>query len=752
MRKKIHGAALIGLLVLFLLSCIVSIPRQSTPTPSKIRAHSTFCYEPTQTTITTPTVAFIPPPTTTSAPTATPRNRALDASAYKLAALTADQMDEFIKHFESITLLYMDEHSVDFDINEGALYRSIWYAAWDALMQYPDDPRAEDWFWKKVYYMSLAGEGDEATELYRQKMHAALTWDKIAPEDLPTWFKSGEFVSGYLAPNYTLELDPLEVPGYDSGHIVNLGKLHNINTPGGSCYLIVEKDDVFSTYTIHSGFPPFYYFFMMRNPLSCYAQDVTDDGIDEIIVDQYYGGHVGGTTINVYDTHSMPPKLMPFGPQQSAELTAWNGYLHNFPEYQGKTQIQFDHPFGTCEVDGITYYQWNGAWFEVSKGSIEVFQSPRTDYGLLNCHDRIIRFSEGLDPQDGILIMDQTLRAYTPFAKDSVEVLDALKIMKGLFAAYSGDEVSARSAFAEAVNAPNKPGGVLVEPASKFLDAYQEPDDLYRACSLLTACVDYFAVFIGGPDAPTCITFPLCNYELALSSLASIAPADTPPSQVVAYLKSNGVNIPNWGWYDFDGDDQAEVWFTVRHPNRVIPELWVAGQYPQGIKTMLVDELTSTDVHFKHITEETGKTLTGYEHGKTIEMVRHPDTKEPFIVVREPVVTEPVDGKSSRFKELRKMLYEGNDPVLIYNQLAAMDTQYTRCPFTVRYWDEMSATPPPGWREYDAYDCATFYYTVAFAAELAGQEREAVRRYHAVWAQFPDSPFAILAQHKLVDK
>ena len=167
---------------------------------------------------------------------------------------------------------------------------------------------------------------------------------------------------------------------------------------------------------------------------------------------------------------------------------------------------------------------------------------------------------------------------------------------------------------------------------------------------------------------------------------------------------------------------------------------------------MLVDELRSTDVHFNFTAGESGKTLIDYDHGKTLEIIRHPDTEEPFIVVREPVVTEPVEGRISRYKELRKMLYEGNDPVMVYNHLSAMDAQFARCPFTVRYWEENSVTPPPGWREYDAYDCATFYYTVAFAAELAGEQREAVRRYHSLWSMYPDSPFAILAQHKLVDK
>ena len=36
-------------------------------------------------------------------------------------------------------------------------------------------------------------------------------------------------------------------------------ELHDIDTPGGSCFILVKKDGSFSTYTVHNGFPPFQY-------------------------------------------------------------------------------------------------------------------------------------------------------------------------------------------------------------------------------------------------------------------------------------------------------------------------------------------------------------------------------------------------------------------------------------------------------------------------------------------------------------
>ena len=417
-QKRYSVLIIIGMMTTLSLFCTLGKQPAPTTLPTGER-FSTPTQRPACTVASPPEVTPNPTATATEKPTATPVDRAPDASAYQLATYTAEQMGAYVSWVEQYALDYMDNH-FDYNLDEGSYYRIIWYAAWDALMHYPNNPRAEDWFWKQAYYMSMAGEGYGATELYRQKMQTAITLDNIAPEDLPAWFKSGESGPNVFTQKYTLELDPLGVPGYDAGAIVNLGRLDDIDGPGGSCYLLLEKDGNYSIYTIHNGFPDVGYHIMMRNPLSCYAQDVTNDGVDEIIVDQYSGGHVGGTTINVYGTDSMPPRLMPFGSQQSAELTAWNGTLYDFPEVGRNTQIQFMYPFGTCDVLGITNYQWNGSWFEITKGSIDVFESPRTDYGLLNCHDRIIRFSEGLDPRDGILIMDQTLNAFAPYAKDSI--------------------------------------------------------------------------------------------------------------------------------------------------------------------------------------------------------------------------------------------------------------------------------------------------------------------------------------------
>ncbi|MGB8251752.1 MAG: hypothetical protein WCF08_00940, partial [Anaerolineaceae bacterium] len=338
------------------------------------------------------------------------------------------------------------------------------------------------------------------------------------------------------------------------------------------------------------------------------------------------------------------------------------------------------------------------------------------------------------------------------------EMYDELRILKGVYSAFLGDKASAQSVFTDLVASPTIPESPWIEAAQDALTAYQSQNDLYRMCSAIDVCVDYFTLEMGGPDVPSCVYRNICDYGQAMQATISTAFPTSPLAKVIENLKSVGVNIITYGWRDFDLNNQAELWFTVRHPHSryfyadPYEEFWIAGQYEQGVKLLLVDELPSLNVPFKTVGEDTGRILTDYGYGKTIELVHHPYTGEPFITVWDPIITEPVDQRVSLFLDLRQMVYEGKDPEVIYNSLSEMDDQFTKCPLTGLYWDEYSANPPPGWREYDAYDCATFYYTVAFAAELADKDQEAVRRYYSVWVEYPDSPFAILVQGKLVEK
>ncbi len=148
-------------------------------------------FGPTFTTTATPTYPFtpiaksspLPTLTMTYFPTLSPATPAGTPAAYHLVLETADQAEEIITRMEQAVLAFGDASLSTGDLHPP--YRVVWYAAWDALAHFPNDPRADKWCWKMAYYMALSGEGDEATEIYIDKIANALNQQGIKPQDLP---------------------------------------------------------------------------------------------------------------------------------------------------------------------------------------------------------------------------------------------------------------------------------------------------------------------------------------------------------------------------------------------------------------------------------------------------------------------------------------------------------------------------------------------------------------------------------------
>jgi hypothetical protein len=296
--------------------------------------------------------------------------------------------------------------------------------------------------------------------------------------------------------------------------------------------------------------------------------------------------------------------------------------------------------------------------------------------------------------------------------------------------------------FNEIASSPTILPSVWVKPAQDFLQAYQTPAELYRACGLVNIQVTYYNKYsdpIGGDES---VPVKLCDYAAALSATVATAFAASPLAQITDNLKSAGVSISSEGWYDFDGDDTYEVWFTVIQPGETKAELWIAAEYSQGVKALFVDRLPGQNLHFKSVKNDSQEILTDFGFDKTIELVRHPTTGEPFVVVREweRQGDETLKQNLIKFRKLRQLLYQGGAAGPIYEQLLEIKGKPDLCPFEKK--EERGSI-------ISYYDCASFYYTLAFAAELVGKEDRAIEHYYAVWRMFPESSFAVMARLKL---
>ena len=591
---------------------------------------------------------------------------------------------------------------------------------WDALAHFPDDLRADRWRWKLPYYMALSGEAEEATHLYIDLISQALNEQGVTVAELPGWFQSGELTPTYLTQSFELEVNPITLVDKSAAYLVAGGSLGEIDTPGSVCLLAVQDQNGFVVYQLHDGFDSFGFFPTLRNPSDCSARDVTGDGNAEIVVNHYSGGHVGLTEITVLGITQLPPKLMPFYPQQDNRLALWDGWINDYPVVAGREQLEAGVALGFCEEYGLSRYQWNSQWFEITSGQV-VFSEGFAggDDALPDCPGLIGKYVRDLKAREAAEAFQAAYAAYAPTLKSQREALDELRVRQGLYSAYAGDFETARAVFNEIVQAPAVSNSAWIQPAQDFLLAFEAPADLLAACLKVTAA---------------------CEYDVALSATVATALAETPLAQLTGALRTAGVQITAEGWFDFDADGNDERWFDAMLPDAMEPELWIAATYGGVTKALLVGPRPVPDSTFAYLNVDQPEILTDLGNGQTLEVVRHPLTGEPFAVVRNIEAPEPAVETLGRFRELRERLIQGDAPASIYAQLLEIDQAAPTCPFEVAQSTDTSVI---------YYDCAAYRYTLALAAELAGQEREALAFYQAVLNDYPDSTFAELARARL---
>ncbi|MCC7361801.1 MAG: hypothetical protein IT317_20125 [Anaerolineales bacterium] len=570
------------------------------------------------------------------------------------------------------------------------------------------------------YYMALSGEGAEAVRIYADLIGQALNQQKVAPSELPGWFHSGELAPTYFTPAFTLEVSPVAISGHAAGYLIALGFLHDIDTPGSACLLAVQDQDDYAIYQLHDGFAGAGFFATLRNPSECFVKDVTDDGNAEIIVNQYSGGHVGTTEITVLDITQLPHVVMPFNPARDRSLAIWNGWISSYPTVEGTTQLEIGVALGLyCEEYGLSRYQWNGQWFEMTGGQLVFGEGfAGGDEALPDCLKGISDYVRDLGALDAAAALQMAYSAYAPTVKSQRELLDELRVRQGLYSAYAGEFEAARAVFNEIVQAPAASNSAWIRPAQDFLLAFEAPTDLLSACLKVTAC----------------------EYEVALPATVAIAYANAPLAQFTGELRTAGVQIPSEGWFDFDADGRDERWFDTILPSAAEPELWIAATYGSVTKALLVGPRPVLDSSFVYINDDQPEILTDLGNGQALELGHHPLTGEPFAVVRTSKSPNPIIETLERFRALREQLIHGSAPAPIYEQLLEIDQLSTGCPFEVT---ETSGTVVA------YYDCAAYRYTLALAAELAGKEREALAFYRAVLSDYPDSAFAELARARL---
>ena len=664
------------------------------------------------------------------------------ASSYQLTPLTVDQAHENLVKIEQAILTLenapIPEDTPGFQQNFGSYYEAAWLAAWDALTHFPDDPRAELWGWKIPYYMTLAGESETAAHIYTEKITSALNSGLTDPAGLETWFHSGELQNTIYTQSYVLRPKPLNLGGQIPGFLIELGRPNHMDTPGSMCLLVIEKDKQFSTSLVYNGFLDVYQL-IIRNSVSCTPRDVTGDGIDEIIVEQYIGGHYGTTTIQVFDVSSLTPTVMPFESVQNLEV--WNGGIQDYPIKNGKVHIEITAPIGDLNCDNYynNFYQWNGKWFELSEKNLHL-GTPIGASSITYCIDTTLL------ERDTLNFLEELVQSYRPQSESLGEIFHELVIRQAVANALTYNQAKSRSILTELIKTPIIENSIWIKPVQKFLDIYKKPTDLYRACSLLTACVTYRA----NDNSGACSEITLCNTSDALDAILNSNFTDFPLASLTANLKQIGVEIAGEGTFDFNQDQQPELWFTIPDEYGDF-DLWVVMVDSQGKNypfNLGYYEPVEPEPIFEVETTQAGQQLVGFGEyeGYKVNLEFEPVSGEPKIewVDDDPPneLVQTAEQARGDFIDLRNFLLNGGNPSEVYAQLQQFIEKYPECPFEIERTDGSVSS---------FYDCASYKFTLALAAELAGDQNTAIEKYYEVWKE--NSRFynglALLARLKL---
>lgn len=725
-------AFLFAVIVLILSACETNTPQPTatdvpvilsvTVTPSLTRQPPTATQSPSATPSPVSTLPIFP--------TLVPATPDSDSSSYHLAIQTADQAHENLVRIEQIIVMRGDNLTWD-EMNSQSYYRAAWHTAWNALAFFPDDLRAETWRWKMAYYMALSGDADEAVWAYSSLISDALNSKNITMDELSGRVAWGNPKRTLITPSFVMQVDEIAVPHVEQGFIVTVGN-PSPDTPTAVCFLITENSDTYSVYFIQHSLISFGYNTMSRDSVSYFLRDVTGDGTDEIIMEKYSGGHVGGIFIKVYDISSLPPKELPFYPGLKNEVGFWGGYLDNS---KPSHQIIIVESLGFCDTYAKRIFNWNGKWFDLITGEIDFDGRPGS---VENCFGRIITFGEEQNLYDAIGVYGKAFAAYEPVVEGlNRDFVEEFRVLKGLYSAYLGDVTTARTIFSQIASSPLYGNSAWVVPAQNFLRLYQAKADLYRADSALTTCSPAYAQFQYPPT--NCLEISLSNKKMALAYTVANVFELHPIEKIPNDLKSLGVRVRQYGMRDFDKNGEEELWVTLSHPSSAEIELWVAARYPKGIKILFVASPDNPNPDFSITAGADGHPITSINGAEKFKLVRNPLTGEPFIVVINNGTKDTTRQKLENFLFLRQKILDDASNENAFQELRKIASSRSICPFTTNHDED----------ETSLYDCAAFYYTVAFSAELAGEPGEAVEFYHKVWSEYPSSPFAILARLRL---
>jgi hypothetical protein len=725
-KKPICALFLLTGSVLFLTACAAPTPKQTrTPTQPSPALTATPSPSPARTLVPTRTLApthepYTPIPTQTPTPTPlptfAPATPLADNGRYKLARWSPDKADSLIRLMLKNAI---DNGGSYFGFPGYRLAPSVTVAQSEALIRFPKDARTNNWRWGRAYSLAVStngAENDMAGEAYAGLIVEALKAKETVLGTLNNWFEQHQ-------DGWSLTVAPVRTPPqYRAGYTISFGP--NIDELGGTCLLLLEDKDGFHSFVLVNGYNYEAAEVGVRLWRSCGPIEMTGDSIDEIHGGFYYGGHASGESHDVFwSLDKFPPQPLSFGPNGPYEEGGWNREVIIQDWSKTLPPVFISDFWYSCQnVTDRIDPRWNGQWLEELSTQFDV-NAPFDYETITNCWSQIKYLTDQIESTENVNLMRAVLGHLSPqifppgptttpqhpgdvSGEPSVEIIDEYRYRLGLNTALTGSFTETTRVLTDLVANPTISNSTWIAPAQQFLAAYQSPDDLYRACAQAHLCQTGFAIErLVKTLAPE--TFPL----------------------VIEKLHDWGVPVLASGLFDFDGDGDAEWWFTTHAKDKT--EFWVLSRWPHGIKALFVSNINGTPTLARLAPDADRSIIQLNVGGKplTFAFVRLHTTDEPFVSVIKQQENRPVNFAAQSFRQAENDLFSGTDPATIHQVLlAAQESHDFNC---------------------KELDCAKFVYILGLTYELTGDENSAIDTYLQLWREYPDSPYTIMARAKL---
>lgn len=662
-----------------------------TPTITRTRRPTlTPTITPTASKTPVPSLTFTPP----GPPTLTPALPLASNNLYQLQTWTSEQAAHLIDLMEDYPNTLPATARGDNDENYYEAFKFVTMALSEALLRFPDAPESQQWRWRLALNLARVGDpaaADHFAELITQSLNSG----EVKPEDLDDWFFENE---------KRLELTAIQI---DSPEDYLNAWLVDMSGAGSAHLLILETHSGYQSYVLTNNFD-----FVNKPDYAAFTNDLNGDGFAEIVI--YPADNSGATSLDaptIFSLAEFPP--LELNIEQSEypfEIgMEFDGRWEPVENREGSQDLRFRTTvFPACPLEITRTHHWNGEVFELTEVTYSVDPNPST---LSFCRFIVDHAAAAWGPGAAASIMETLATSWPPSLDQDgkpypIDAQDEWQFWMGVYHALAGNRERADEILKELTNLPSVSNRQWVDAANRFKGIYKSEGDLYRAC----------------------LEVEHCDPRLALSRIVETLPRDS-YSTLLSTLWDAGITQRTSGYFDFDGDDTKESWFTVRHRPSEKLELWVLMPYRDAIQPLFVDVIDKNRPEFSYYDDD------------QLPPVILLDGSQPFVVKRVPGSQKPYLVRASlpqffpdRFREgvaaAKIALLTGTDPSTVQKELLALQKS-------------------PGLLCRNTWSCDEYYYLVGLAAEMAGDKSTAIEYFLRLWRDYLRSPFTIMARLKL---